>query len=87
MLKMSVRVGEGNRKKDDGTLLVRIIILTQSNASRMEEWHFPLRNSRNLFHVIDLAPKDEARKCTLMGLNKESSLSGSEGNCLEVRKM
>ena len=49
-----------------------------------EEWRFPLRNTRNVFHVTGLAPKEEERKCTLIGLNKESSLTGLEGNCLEV---
>lgn len=32
MLKMSLRVGEG-KKKDDGALLLRIIILNYSNAN------------------------------------------------------
>lgn len=64
MLKMSVRVGEGN--KDDGAFLIRIRTLNYSDANRTGRGVFSFqRNSGNLLYAVGLTPKRRGKKVYL----------------------
>lgn len=82
-----MRAGEGNRKNSPGVSLTRIAILNQPEASGNGGVAFSLKEFQKCTSCDWPCPKRRGKKRTLIGLNKESSLTGLEGNFLEVRKM
>lgn len=75
MSKKDVSAGGGNKQKDDGALLIRIITLNLSNTNKNGRAEFFFKGIlETYFMQLAWPQKEEEKEYTLIGLNKESSL-------------